>query len=66
MSLSGGLNQREYDKFIRVGSGVNADLATDATANQSVLFGISAGGTGLAIKVVDDGTGLGKISSIPE
>jgi len=54
--------QREYDKFVEVGTGTGLSVPTSATAIRSQLYGVTVGGTGLPMKVIDDGSGLGKVS----
>ena len=62
MAIPDARNQREYNKFVEVGTGTSIGVPTSATAMRTQIFGTTSVGSGLPVKVVDDGTGLGKVS----
>jgi len=51
MTISTVRNQREYNKFIEVGTGTSTSTPSSATAVNNLIWGKTATGTGLPLRV---------------
>jgi len=56
----------EHQKFVEVGTSSSGLPLGYTTAVNTLLYGVTAGGTALPLKAVDDGTGLGKLAGDAE